>query len=201
MKKSSNFSQSYNYKSQIDATNNNKNNNGNFTSSLESESDDFIQVINPSNFKKTKITIEDIQNLPKDYLPSEEEDYMNRNHYIYFYSSLSNLRHQYTKDIDGVDSNIISLRDFSDSDEVDIASRYTEMSNALLQKERLINLVKKIDQLLSQIEDGVYGYCQETSQKIGIKRLLANPTATKCIQVQTKIEIESIIAKNNIEDE
>jgi DnaK suppressor protein len=169
---------------------------------LYNEVEEVKPLSKSSNSKKIKITIEDLQNIPKDYSPLDDKnEYMNINQRIYFFNVLSNLRYSSIKDIEGADLNIASLRDLSESDEVDIASRYTEMSNALLQKERLINLVKKIDQLLDQIEEGTYGYCQETGKEIGIKRLIANPTATKCIQIQAKIEVDINIAKNTSEDE
>ena len=84
-----------------------------------------------------------------------------------------------------------SLDDNSTSaDIVDQASSYTEKNVEMRAINRQIKLISKIDQALKKIKDGTYGYCEETGEPIGIKRLIARPIATLCIAAQEKHEKE-----------
>ena len=84
-----------------------------------------------------------------------------------------------------------SLDDNSTSaDIVDQASSYTEKNVEMRAINRQIKLISKIDQALKKINDGTYGYCEETGEPIGIKRLIARPIATLCISAQEKHEKE-----------
>ena len=76
------------------------------------------------------------------------------------------------------------------ADIVDQASSYTEKNVEMRAINRQIKLISKIDQALKKIKDGTYGYCEETSEPIGIKRLMARPIATLCIAAQEKHEKE-----------
>ena len=82
-----------------------------------------------------------------------------------------------------------SLDDNSTSaDIVDQASSYTEKNVEMRTINRQIKLVTKIDRALKKIQNNTYGYCEETGEPIGIKRLIARPIATLCIAAQEKHE-------------
>ena len=84
-----------------------------------------------------------------------------------------------------------SLDDNSASaDIVDQASSYTEKNVEMRAINRQIKLISKIDKAIKKIEDGTYGFCEETSEPIGIKRLIARPIAILCIDAQEKHEKE-----------
>ena len=84
-----------------------------------------------------------------------------------------------------------SLDDNSASaDIVDQASSYTEKNIEMRAINRQIKLISKIDKAIKKIEDGTYGFCEETGEPIGIKRLIARPIAILCIAAQEKHEKE-----------
>ena len=84
-----------------------------------------------------------------------------------------------------------SLDDNSVSaDIVDQASSYTDKAVEMKAINRQIKLISKIDQALTRIKDGTYGFCAETGEPIGIKRLMARPVAELCITAQEKHEKE-----------
>ena len=76
------------------------------------------------------------------------------------------------------------------ADIVDQASSYTEKNVEMRAINRQIKLISKIDQALKRIKDGTYGFCEETRDPIGVKRLIARPIATLCIAAQEKHEKE-----------
>ena len=76
------------------------------------------------------------------------------------------------------------------ADIVDQASSYTEKNVEMKAINRQIKLISKIDQAIKKIENGTYGFCEETGEPIGIKRLIARPVATLCITAQEKHEKE-----------
>jgi len=79
------------------------------------------------------------------------------------------------------------------ADVVDQASSYTEKNVEMKTINRQIKLISKIDSAIKKIKDGTYGYCEETGEPIGIKRLIARPIATLCITAQEKHEKEEKI--------
>ncbi len=86
--------------------------------------------------------------------------------------------------------NILNSSDdnVSSADVVDQASSYTDKSVEMRALNRSRKLVEKIDSALRRIKDGTYGYCEETSEPIGLKRLMARPIATLSIEAQEKHE-------------
>ena len=76
------------------------------------------------------------------------------------------------------------------ADIVDQASSYTDKNVEMKAINRQIKLISKIDQALKRIHDGTYGYCAETGEPIGLKRLMARPVAELCIAAQEKHEKE-----------
>ena len=87
-----------------------------------------------------------------------------------------------------------SLDDNSASaDIVDQASSYTDKNVEMKAINRQIKLISKIDQALTRIKDGTYGFCAETGEPIGLKRLIARPVAELCIAAQEKHEKEETV--------
>ena len=91
-----------------------------------------------------------------------------------------------------------SLDDNSTSaDIVDQASSYTEKNVELRAINRQIKLISKIEAALKRIQDGTYGFCEDTGEPIGLKRLIARPVATLCIAAQEKHEKEEKVYADN----
>ena len=92
-----------------------------------------------------------------------------------------------------------SMDDNSTSaDIVDQASSYTEKNVEMRAINRQIKLISKIDSALRRIKDGTYGFCEETGEPIGIKRLIARPVATLSIAAQEKHEREEKVYADDI---
>ena len=127
--------------------------------------------------------------ISKTYVPKEKEKYMCTKHLEYFKKKLM----EWKKDLKRSNSEAIfnaSMDDNSSSaDMVDQASSYTEKNVELRAINRQIKLISKIDGALKKIQDGTYGFCEETGEPIGLKRLIARPVATLCIEAQEKHEI------------
>ena len=111
-------------------------------------------------------------------------------HKLYFKNKLT----EWKKDLVRTNNEALynsSLDDNSTSaDIVDQASSYTEKNVEMRAINRQIKLISKIEQAVKKIKDGTYGYCEETGEPIGIKRLIARPIATLCISAQEKHEKE-----------
>ena len=129
----------------------------------------------------------------KAYVPNAKEKYMCAKHKKYFTSELQ----KWKKDIIKSNNlgNILNSSDdnISSADVVDQASSYTDKTVEMKALNRSRKLIEKIDAALKRIKDGTYGYCEETSEPIGLKRLIARPVATLSIEAQEKHErIEKI---------
>ena len=85
----------------------------------------------------------------------------------------------------------------SSADIVDQASSQTEKSVELRASNRRRKLINKIDKALNKLKDGTYGYCEETGEPIGLKRLIARPIATLSIEAQERHEKEEKIYIDN----
>ena len=125
--------------------------------------------------------------LPPDYKPSADEEYMNDMQLEYFRQKLENWK----KSI--VSQSVDTLEDLRQGglyqpDEIDRASMETDKSLDLRTKDRIRKLISKIDAALDRIEDGTYGYCEETGEPIGLDRLEARPVATLSIEAQERHE-------------
>ena len=128
--------------------------------------------------------------ISKNYVPSVKEKYMCEKHKAYFKKKLTNWK---TEIIRSNNEALYksSLDDNSSSaDIVDQASSYTEKNVEMRAINRQIKLISKIDQAIKKIKDNTYGYCEETGEPIGIKRLIARPIAALCIDAQEKHEKE-----------
>ena len=128
--------------------------------------------------------------IPKTYIPNLKEKYMCEKHKVYFKKKLTEWKSEIIKaNNEALYNN--SLDDNSTSaDIVDQASSYTEKNVEMRAINRQIKLISKIDQAIKKIKDDTYGYCEETGEPIGIKRLIARPIAALCIDAQEKHEKE-----------
>ena len=128
--------------------------------------------------------------ISKTYIPKEKEKYMCEKHLTFFKQKLTNWKTELVK----ANSHALynsSLDDNSTSaDIVDQASSYTEKNVEMRAINRQIKLISKIEGALKKIQDGTYGFCEETGDPIGLKRLMARPVATLCIAAQEKHEKE-----------
>ena len=122
------------------------------------------------------------------YIPSEKEKYMCEKHKTFFKKKLiewkdeiikSNSKSLYLNNVD---------HEISSPDIVDQASSHTEKTVEMRTINRQIKLLSKIDKAIKRINDNTYGYCEETSEPIGLKRLIARPIATLSIEAQEKHE-------------
>ena len=124
----------------------------------------------------------------KGYVPSHKEKYMCSKHKQFFTAELL----RWKKDIIKSNSltNLLNSSDdsVSSADMVDQASSYTDKSVEMKALDRSRKLIEKIDAALRRIKDDTYGYCEETSEPIGLKRLMARPIATLTIESQERHE-------------
>jgi len=127
--------------------------------------------------------------LPPDYRPSEAEDFMNPLQQEYFRQKLIKWREQLVKEST---ETLYSLQTVSlhEADIADRASLESDRALELRTRDRARKLIGKIDDALKRIEDGAYGYCEETMEPIGLKRLEARPIATLSIEAQERHERE-----------
>jgi len=126
--------------------------------------------------------------ISKKYIPNLKEKYMCQKHKSFFKKKLNDWKKEivksnnqaiYNSDLDG---------NSASADIIDQASSYTEKNVEMKTINRQIKLVAKIDRALKKIQNNTYGYCEETGEPIGIKRLIARPIATLCIAAQEKHE-------------
>ena len=125
--------------------------------------------------------------LPPDYVPNKKEDYMNDMQLEYFRQKLLSWKKDLLNQSSGT---LEELRQggLNQPDDIDRASLETDKSLDLRTKDRARKLIIKIDEALERIEDGTYGYCEETGEEIGIDRLMARPIATLCVEAQERHE-------------
>ena len=127
------------------------------------------------------------QLLPADYRPSEEEEFMGPLQVEYFRQKLLRWRAELLAD------SAETLRNLQEEsllkpDLTDRASLETERAIELRTRDRERKLISKIDAALSRLDSGTYGYCEETDEPIGIRRLEARPIATLSIEAQERHE-------------
>ena len=124
----------------------------------------------------------------KKYIPNEKEKYMCEKHKKFFKKKLiewkneimeSNAKGLYLKDVD---------REISSADIIDQASSQTEKTVEMRTLNRQMKLLSKINKAIKRIDNNAYGYCEETGEPIGLKRLIARPIATLSIEAQEKHE-------------
>ena len=128
--------------------------------------------------------------ISKNYVPNLKEKYMCEKHKAFFKQKLIDWKTEIVKSNNNALYNS-SLDDNSASaDIMDQASSYTEKNVEMRAINRQIKLISKINKAIKKIEDDTYGFCEETGEPIGIKRLIARPIAILCIAAQEKHEKE-----------
>ena len=125
--------------------------------------------------------------LPPDYRPTEKEKFMNPVMLEYFRQKLLRWRAELLAE-SGETIREMQGDNLQQPDIVDRASAETDHALELRTRDRERKLIRKIDEALKRIEDGSYGYCLETGEEIGIKRLEARPVATLSIEAQERRE-------------
>jgi DnaK suppressor protein len=125
--------------------------------------------------------------LPPDYRPSEDEPFMNERQRIYFRNKLLAWKDEIIRQ---TRETLAGLHEES-TQHADLADRATSETDRALElraRDRQRKLIAKIDAALARIEDGSYGYCEETGEPIGLKRLDARPIATLSVEAQERHE-------------
>lgn len=125
--------------------------------------------------------------LPKGYQPTEKEKYMNPNQLEYFRQKLLAWRDELLKESRETMEHI-KEENWQEADVVDRASIETDTGVELRSRNRYLKLISKIDEALKRIDNGEYGYCEETGDPIGIRRLEARPVATLTVEAQERRE-------------
>lgn len=125
--------------------------------------------------------------LPNGYRPSSKEEYMNPKHLEFYRRKLQGWRADLVEESKQTIENLRDeVRDVGD--EAERATRETENSLELRTRDRYRKLIAKIDKALKRIEEGRYGFCEETDEEIGLDRLEARPIATLCLDAQERWE-------------
>ena len=125
--------------------------------------------------------------LPKNYSPSDKEPFMNAKQKEFFRRKLNDWRDEIISETKETLNNL-QYESSNFADLADRASSETDRSLELRSRDRQRKLIAKIDEALSRIDDGSYGYCEETGEEISLKRLIARPIATLSIEAQEKHE-------------
>ena len=128
--------------------------------------------------------------ISKTYIPKEKEKYMCAKHLAFFKKKLTDWKADLVKTNNEALYNSSMDDNSTSADIVDQASSYTEKNVEMRAINRQIKLISKIDSALKRIIDGTYGFCEDTGEPIGLKRLMARPVATLSIAAQEKHEKE-----------
>jgi len=134
--------------------------------------------------------------LPENYLPTDIEEYMNENHLEFFRQKLLTWKKELLNEASDTKDDLSE----DGLQRPDIADRAQVESNATIQlrtRDRERKLISKIDSALRRIDLGSYGYCEETDEPIGIKRLIARPIASLCLNAQERHEKMERIHKDD----
>ena len=128
--------------------------------------------------------------ISKTYIPKDKEKYMCAKHMAFFKKKLTEWKAELVKANNEALYNSSMDDNSTSADIVDQASSYTEKNVEMRAINRQIKLISKIDSALKRIKDGTYGFCDDTGDPIGLKRLMARPVATLSIAAQEKHEKE-----------
>ena len=125
--------------------------------------------------------------LPEGYRPSENEPFMNERHRLYFRNKLVAWKEEITRQ----NRETLHILHEDSAQHADLADRATSETDRALElraRDRQRKLISKIDAALARIQEGTYGYCEETGEPIGLKRLDARPIATLSLEAQERHE-------------
>ena len=131
--------------------------------------------------------------ISKTYIPKEKEKYMCAKHLTFFKQKLTDWKADLVKTNNEALYNSSMDDNSASADIVDQASSYTDKNVEMRAINRQIKLVSKINSALKKIKDETYGFCEDTGEPIGLKRLIARPVATLSIEAQEKHEKEEKI--------
>ncbi|WMT85723.1 RNA polymerase-binding protein DksA [Pelagibacterium sp. 26DY04] len=124
-----------------------------------------------------------VEALADDYRPSEDEEFMNARQREYFRKKLNAWKDEILRESRATLENL-QEESTNHPDMADRASSESDRALELRTRDRQRKLIAKIDAALKRIEDGSYGYCEETGEPIGLARLDARPTATLSLEAQ-----------------
>ena len=130
------------------------------------------------------------------YKPTDKEDFMNAKQKAYFRKKLEDWKDEI---LDGTKVTIGNLRAESSNhpDLVDRASAESDKALELRTRDRQRKLISKIDAAIRRIDDGTYGYCDDTGEPIGLRRLEARPTATLSLEAQERHERNERVVRDD----
>ncbi len=148
-----------------------------------------MNIFAHQNIKMVKIS--------KTYVPKEKEKYMCAKHLAYFKQKLTDWKSELLKTNNEALYNSTLDDNSTSADIVDQASSYAQNNVEMRAINRQIKLISKIDSALKRIKAGTYGFCEETGEPIGLKRLIARPVATLSIAAQEKHEKEEKVFAND----
>tara|TARA_Y100000590_G_scaffold469883_1_gene660327 strand:- start:599 stop:1018 length:420 start_codon:yes stop_codon:yes gene_type:complete len=131
------------------------------------------------------------------YVPNSKEKYMCSKHKAFFKKKLIDWKNEIIKSSSKIANASDTNEDLSAPDILDQASSQTEKSVEMRTFNRQRKLLLKINQALNKIKDNTYGFCEETGEPIGLKRLIARPIATLSIEAQEKRERKEKIFADN----
>ena len=123
----------------------------------------------------------------REYRPSEDEEFMNERQLEYFKNKLQNWKDEILRE-SGETLKHLQAETENHPDLADRASSETDRSLELRTRDRQRKLISKIDEAMRRIDDGSYGYCEETGEPIGVARLDARPIATLSLEAQERHE-------------
>jgi len=126
--------------------------------------------------------------IPKNYKPTQKEKFMNAKMKEYFRQILVNWKDELLKESSQTLNNLQNVENSAKPDLTDRASEEIDRTFELRTRDRERKLINKIDAALKRIEDGSYGYCEETGEPISLKRLQARPVATLSLEAQENHE-------------
>ena len=131
-----------------------------------------------------------------EYVPSDDEEFMNEKQKAYFQQKLQNWKEDILRESRSTIANL-KEENKQQADVADRASSETDRSLELRTRDRQRKLIAKIDAALKRIADGTYGYCDETGEPIGLRRLDARPIATLSIEAQEAHERREKVHRND----
>ena len=126
--------------------------------------------------------------IPKNYKPTQKEKFMNAKMKEYFRQILVNWKGELLKESSQTLDNLQNVENSAKPDLTDRASDEIDRTFELRTRDRERKLINKIEAALKRIEDGTYGYCEETGEPISLKRLQARPVATLSLEAQENHE-------------
>ena len=145
--------------------------------------------------EKTLDILNDHLVIDPSYVPSDNEEYMSDKQIAYFKKQLTDLKEEILRDSKETLSEM-QVETTNHPDIADRASSETDRALELRTRDRQRKLIPKIDSALNRIREGEYGYCEHTGDPIGVRRLMARPTATLSLEAQELHEKKERVHKD-----